>query len=659
MKRLLLVLLIVLLTTPTLSLACFAPGTSRAAVEHEMDSRRHEAAVGLDDRYNPHNSGGWSRTATDGNGLVAGEPITVTWAVVADGTTVNYGGVAQPSDLRSFLNGLYGDEATWMPLFHDAFDRWDEASGVTFVHVDYDDGSHVGIVNKGVLGVRADIRITGLAMDGNGGTLGSARAPNEGDIKIDTSDNYYDDTSNNSLRLRNVLAHEIGHALGLGHVCPNNDTKLMEAYASEDYDGPQLDDILGVNHLYGDTLESNETRGKATSLGTLDLGDTIFVDTASIHRGVDDDFYRFTYDGTEPLSIIVAPVGKSYRVADNNDDGASCNLTSNNTINDQDLSFWIYDGAGDYLTDIDNTDSGDIESLVNISSYVAGTYYLEVKGADDDVQMYDLTLVNANLNRIDFGTETVDERVRTDSISGVPNARVVMGPATYGDDAPGVIRLGNVSNTSFDNRFQEWDYQNGTHDNETASWIALPDGVSNLGGLEAEAGDVTVDHNWTRVDFSHTFSTKPVVIPTVTTTNGDSAVVARIKNLSKTGFDIRLLEEEANNGTHDDEVVHWIAIEKGETAVDGKTLFVGHTGNQVDEDWHEIDVPSDLVDDFFIAAMQTSLGSDPASLRYRKRIDISQPVVPTFHFDVKVHEEKSADNETDHKTENVGFIIID
>ena len=38
--------------------------------------------------------------------------------------------------------------------------------------------------------------------------------PNNGDMVIDTGDNFYNSTGSNSLRLRNVLAHEAGHGVG-------------------------------------------------------------------------------------------------------------------------------------------------------------------------------------------------------------------------------------------------------------------------------------------------------------------------------------------------------------------------------------------------------------------------------------------------------------
>ena len=59
-----------------------------------------------------------------------------------------------------------------------------------------------------------DMRMAGHPIDGNSGILAFNYFPNTGDMVIDTSDNFFATTTSNSLRLRNVLAHEHGHGLG-------------------------------------------------------------------------------------------------------------------------------------------------------------------------------------------------------------------------------------------------------------------------------------------------------------------------------------------------------------------------------------------------------------------------------------------------------------
>ena len=125
--------------------------------------------------------------------------------------------------------------------------------------------------SSGVVNLRPDVRIGGRHIDGNSNILAFNYFPNNGDMVIDTNDSFYNDTSNNSLKFRNVLAHEHGHGIGIGHVCPVQQTKLMEPFVSTQFDGPQHDDIRAGQRLYGDRFEDNDTTGTATDLGVLGI----------------------------------------------------------------------------------------------------------------------------------------------------------------------------------------------------------------------------------------------------------------------------------------------------------------------------------------------------------------------------------------------------
>ncbi|MEM8961473.1 MAG: trypsin-like peptidase domain-containing protein [Acidobacteriota bacterium] len=257
-----------------------------------------------------------------------------------------------------------------------------------------------------------------------------------------------------------------------------------------------------------------------------------------------------------------------------------------------------------------------------------------------------------------YGRETIDEVTRTVLIGGMTDARVVMGPVSLEGSDPATIRLGNVSDTSFQHTLQEWDYLNGTHNEETASWLALPDGASTIGGLDAEAGDVSVDEAWVTVSFAQTFSAAPVVLATVTTTNGTQAVAVRLRNVTSSSFQIRLQEEEANDDNHAFETVHWVAMETGTATVNGDDITVARTVNVVTDGVYLIGnsvmnapPPFDANNPVFLAEMQTFNGSDPATVRY-----VGFPLLSGFF--VLIDEETSQDTETGHAAETVGYIII-
>ena len=205
----------------------------------------------------------WFSTAS-GTFSGTGKGVTLTWSVVPDGTVLPgaFSDLGGTSNLQARLNTLYGSSATWMPLIQQVFDEWSNISGITFVHELNDDSAdYLSPNSNGVLGVRGDIRIGGHKINGVSGTLAYNYFPDISDMVIDTDDflsgGYMFDTANNSRKLRNVMAHELGHGLGFNHVDPINQTKLMEASDASypTYDGPQYDDMVAVNRNYGDIYE--------------------------------------------------------------------------------------------------------------------------------------------------------------------------------------------------------------------------------------------------------------------------------------------------------------------------------------------------------------------------------------------------------------------
>ena len=183
--------------------------------------------------------------------------------------------------------------------------------------------------------MRGDIRIAGHFIDGQSGsnTLAYNFFPNIGDMVIDTGNTtFYANSANNFVRTRNVLAHEHGHGLGIGHVCPvirGADGRLMEPFINSAFDGPQFDDILAVQRGYGDALEKNggnDSADVAEDLGFL--ADNVLMqigadavdnrvdpsesDFISIDDDSDVDYYRFTVDQGASVTLDLIPRGPTY-----------------------------------------------------------------------------------------------------------------------------------------------------------------------------------------------------------------------------------------------------------------------------------------------------------------------------------------------------------
>lgn len=376
----------------------------------------------------------WNFTATDGfTGSGTGTPRTLTWGFVDDGTTIGsnityedngniVSEVASPSNLIARLDGIYGagpggtdlTQRPWYTHFEDSFGRWAELSGLTFNYEANDTGAAIDGTTSpaGSLGNVADHRIGGHAIDGNSGILAYNFFPNHADMVIDTDDTFYNNTSNGSIRLENVLMHEIGHGLGFSHVIANNSSQLMEPFINTSFRGPQHDDILAVQRNYGDALEKNggnDTAATATSVGVFEVDDVFAkgvddndqntismsqTDFISIDGSSDDDFFHFTV--SEPVNAIISVtgVGRTYNEGPQTDPATTPTPFDTTQLNE--VAFEVQSGPlgslsteGIFVPFAGSANGGS----VNLTNLVPGTdYYIHVQGSVDNVQLYQLDL---------------------------------------------------------------------------------------------------------------------------------------------------------------------------------------------------------------------------------------------------------------------------
>ena len=355
----------------------------------------------------------WLGTASAPPGAM-GDPITLTWSIVPDGTLIQGEG---DSGLVSFLDGLFGGEPgendltqrPWFSLLSDSFDRWSEVSGITFAYEPNDDGQIHGSAN-GVLGTRGDIRLGGAHIDGGSGTLAYSYFPSNSDLVFDTGDSgFFSNVTQNYRAFRNTLMHEVGHGLGLDHVVSNTDAFLLEPAINISYDGPQLDDIRGMHWYYGDALEKtsgglgNDSTQHATSLGVLAPGGTISIgadaagdtlvgtdefDFVSIANSVDADYFSFDVSGPVGLNAVLTPLGGVFNQAVQ---GGTQSLFNANARSN--LALAIFDQDGQAVLALSNqTAEGGIESFTGLRLPAAGKYFARVTGSTEIVQLYQLDL---------------------------------------------------------------------------------------------------------------------------------------------------------------------------------------------------------------------------------------------------------------------------
>ena len=196
----------------------------------------------------PTTPGKWGPT-TPGTGA------TITWSIM--GGALDVDGIPSSVGLGSFLPAGYVAE------IQQAFDDWEAIANIDFVSA-ADPG--VGWLDAGAEAV--DIRIGGHFFDGPGFVLahgffpplnpGSGPTPDlaaAGDIHLDSADFWKIGFGASGFDIRQVVSHEIGHAIGFEHTAiPGS---LLNPFYTEAFAGPQADEIAGAVYLYGAPVTTN------------------------------------------------------------------------------------------------------------------------------------------------------------------------------------------------------------------------------------------------------------------------------------------------------------------------------------------------------------------------------------------------------------------
>ncbi|MEZ0385566.1 MAG: DUF1800 family protein [Verrucomicrobium sp.] len=233
------------------------------------------------------------------------------------------------------------------------------------------------------------------------------------------------------------------------------------------------------------------------------------------------------------------------------------------------------------------------------------------------------------------------------------NPVVVFGPATQNGGDPVRVRVRNVTSTGLQWQFDEWDSADGTHGTETVHYLVAEEGTYLIGGLRWQFGRTTgVTQAVAAKTFAEAFPLAPVVLGQVVTTNEASAVVARLSGITASGFSVRLQEEEAANQTHAGEGVHFVAIEKGSGRIVTSQFVVeaAATAASVTSTFSAVNFARKLADPFVIADSQTLNEVDPVVVRQRS-------LAPS-KVDLRVQEETSANAETTHAGESIGYLTV-
>ncbi len=328
-------------------------------------------------------------------------------------------------------------------------------------------------------------------------------------------------------------------------------------------------------------------------------------------------------------------------------------------IDSSNLTYSIFSNCSLGTLTMTNAATGAYRYTPNVGAF--GEDDFQFKVTDNDGAVSNLATVSISINQVEstfimeMNMVTVNKDWQTVEFSeSFTDPIVVAKPASHQDKNPCVVRIQNVTATGFEIRLQNWDYLADDHGDETVSFVAMERGSFEMSdGTLIEAGSFETDKTdeLGQITFAEPCNVVPIVASSIITYNGFDAVVGRIKNISATGFEYGMQEQEAGDQVHRLESIHYIAWEPS-SGINGDLVYeIGATGDEVTHAWNTISFSAGFdVAPIMIADMQTMDGGDPANLRYNE-LNVSE-------VQVKIAEEQSSNTETNHITEIVGFMAF-
>jgi len=233
---------------------------------------------------------------------------------------------------------------------------------------------------------------------------------------------------------------------------------------------------------------------------------------------------------------------------------------------------------------------------------------------------------------------------------------VVMGPATRNNGDPIVMRVRNVTASSFQYQVDEWDYLTGDHPAETVHYFALSEGAHLFGSQRWQVGRVSgVNRTPSSIALSG-FSASPVVLAQVETTanliaaNNPRALKTRIGNVTAAGFQVRLETQESFASAISNEGIGYVAVSGGTGYLDGKVLSAVTTGAVTTQAFGAIMFPGVRTNPVFIAQTQTINDTNPGELRMQS--------LSTTGVQIQFQEETSSSADVTHTAEAVGYLVL-
>ena len=242
------------------------------------------------------------------------------------------------------------------------------------------------------------------------------------------------------------------------------------------------------------------------------------------------------------------------------------------------------------------------------------------------------------------------------------NPVVFVQSASYNGIDPVAVRVSDVMSDQFTLYLTEPSNLNALHNmGETVSYVVVEAGTHWLpDGTHLEVGSFTTDatvgrivdsSRWETVDFVSPFAAPPVLFSQIQTAAGTAYLDTRHMGISSDSFQLALQQEELITTQHGAETIGYLAIDSSSGTWSGMSYEAATTAATFTDDFSTLNfgqsfnmVPS------FLSCLASYLGNDNAHLRYQNLDEES--------VDLKIDEDTTLDEETDHALESVGYLAI-
>ncbi len=332
-------------------------------------------------------------------------------------------------------------------------------------------------------------------------------------------------------------------------------------------------------------------------------------------------------------------------------------LTSINTYKGSDPTYVRFRNKGWTSVQIALYEEQSADSEMSHSNAESVSYFLFEKGPiSGNLGMTMPLAAIAEAGEVIFSQQN-EQQWRTIQLeSSYQNPVVVAYSITENGSDPATIRVRNVLPESFQIQIDEWDYKDGAHGNEQVGYLVVEAGVHRLAdGRIIQAGKQEHNGDFSMLSYHQQFTRTPVVVTQVSTRNQPQAVVTRMHSPNKFGIQCRIQREDSEEllgHKHGYETVSWIAMEQGFGKTGGTLYEIGKTSDRVKDAFTSVtyrqsfsEVPA------LVYGMQSYDGDNACFPRYKnKGID---------RFQIRIAEEKSADAETIHTSETVGYMLFE